>query len=427
MASAEVAAAKRQNELNAARLVVLLTPHDIAKVGDAELIALLGQVANMQTCYASVKIAVVLPAHYEYRIGAKATASSRYGKAAKVLVPATKGSSYRRATYSEIAAEVTRRKLFSSAEMSQWYTIWNNNVARLQASSGGFFSGFTGALNTVIHQVSNVVTTVAEPVRGIANKVVDNKIVKQVGRATVNAATLGNGNAVIHAGQVVARNPYVQAAALATLTVATGGAAAAALGGGMLGAAGGAMIAGAASGKVTGSTFNLQQSLIGGATAGIGQGVKGLELVRNAGANAALIAAGQYTMTSKLNGTAFNLKQMVLQGASAGLPAAGGNFAIAGKVLSAAQTVQQAKAAYAMYKLSKQQGAQAAADKAELEALMAELNAMQQSGNVAHQQQIAQAILDKPVIKTTTTTTNQQGAMKVAAGGLIALKLLAFI
>ena len=89
--------------------------------------------------------------------------------------------------------------------------------------------------------------------------------------------------------------------------------------------------------------------------------------------------------------------------------------------------MQQAKAAYAMYKLSKQQGAQAAADKAELDALMAELNAMQQSGNVARQQQIAQAILDKPVIKTTTTTTNQHGAMKVAAGGLIALKLLAFI
>lgn len=285
----------------------------------------------------------------------------------------------------------------------------------------------TKQVNQKIKIVSKVATKVGQPVRGLADKIADNQLVKDIGRTTVNAATLGNGNAVIHAGQVVARNPYVQAAALASLTVATGGAAAAALGGGMLGAAGGAMIAGAASGKVTGSTFNLQQSLIGGATAGIGQGVKGLELVSNAGANAALIAAGQYTVTSKLNGTAFNLKQMALQGASAGLPAAGGNFAVAGKVLSAAQTVQQAKAAYAMYKLSKQQGAQAAADKAELDALMAELNAMQQSGNVAHQQQIAQAILDKPVIKTTTTTTNQHGAMKVAAGGLIALKLLAFI
>lgn len=316
-------------------------------------------------------------------------------------------------------------EIFSGAELQAMKLAWINtpeNMAIVAAyNDGGLFGGLGAALT---------------------------KAVGQIARPALQVTTLGHADQVIHAGQVVARNPMVQGIAAGALTVYTGGLAAGALGGGALATAGGAMVASAGVGKIQGNSFNLKSSLITGATAGVGEYAKTAEIVANPALNAGLVKSFSSATVNKLNGGSFNLQNTLVAGASAALPVAGNmykadimatldkyipvkaiqdSYAQAKQLKAVADTVKSAQAAYQAYQASKQQGAQAAALQAELNALMAELKAAQAANDMPKQQQIAQAMLDKPALKTIATTQAKDGALKVAAGGLIALKLLAFL
>jgi hypothetical protein len=103
------------------------------------------------------------------------------------------------------------------------------------------------------------------------------KIVAAPVAAIVGGSSIAGGiqtqvNTAVTSGQVVARNPIVQAVAATAATVATGGALAAALGGGALATGVGAGIAGGAVSKLQGNGWSNSAVLNAGLTAGFGTG-----------------------------------------------------------------------------------------------------------------------------------------------------------
>lgn len=195
-------------------------------------------------------------------------------------------------------------------------------------------------------------------------------------KMNLNIVTFGNADPIVHAGQQVARNKYVQAAALGYATIATGGALGAAMGGGAVGVGAGTAVASGAISKVSGQGFNLKKVAMAGLTAGLGAGG---EVAQN-------IKAGINTV----------------------------------------QAVQGANKAYQNYQNTKKQGAQLAAANAELASLNAQLAAEQATAA----QLAAMPAQAAPITATAAAKTAQPqpagdhfGAL--VAGGAAALKLLA--
>lgn len=286
-------------------------------------------------------------------------------------------------------------------------------VARINAmSGGGMFGGF----------ISSIVNPIA-----------------QVAKASLQVATLGNANAVIKPLQEVARNPIVQAVAVGALTVYTGGLAAAAMGGGALATAGGTMLASAAVGKAQGQSFNLQNSLVTGATAGVGEYAKGAELLSNATANAAAVSSLTNAVQGKLQGKAFNLQDTLQAGAEAGLAKWGapkGDASIMPIPNPVADFVQGAKAVYQLKQavdtmhnqqaqadqakaVAQQQTAQINADQAHIDAVKKEIAALE-----AQAAQAKQSPQQQPQTSTAQTYTASE---KMAAASVLLglLKLFA--
>lgn len=223
-------------------------------------------------------------------------------------------------------------------------------------------------------------------------------------------------------------NKTAKAVAIVAATIYTGGAAAAAMGGGAAATAGGAMISQAAVGKLQGNSFSLKNSLVTGATAGIGQYAQSLQVVANPAMNAALVNSLRNAAVNKLQGNAFSLKNTAMAGATAALPVAGGGFAKVGRALEIRNNVRGAQQAYANYKAAKQQGADMAAANAELAALNAELLAAQQANNVVRVKEVSQAIVTHPaVVASQPAKTTTHDTTKFAAIGLVALKLLTLV
>lgn len=263
--------------------------------------------------------------------------------------------------------------------------------------------------------------------------------IAQVAKASLQVATLGNANAVIKPLQEVARNPIVQAVAVGALTVYTGGLAAAAMGGGAVATAGGTMLASAAVGKAQGQSFNLQNSLVTGATAGVGEYAKGAELLSNATANAAAVSSLTNAVQGKLQGKAFNLQDTLQAGAEAGIAKWGapkGDVSIMPIPNPVADFVQGAKAVYQLKQavdtmhnqqaqadqakaVAQQQTAQFNADQAHIDAVKKEIAALD-----AQAAQAKQSPQQQPQTSTAQTYTASE---KMAAASVLLglLKLFA--
>lgn len=292
--------------------------------------------------------------------------------------------------------------------------------ARMAAASnrGGFFGGFVSDLRGM----ANIGLNLASQSVQLAKRanVVSQSVILPHGLQSQAARNTTMG--ALHS------NKTAKAVAIVAATIYTGGAAAAAMGGGAMATAGGAMISQAAVGKLQGNSFSLKNTALAGVTAGIGQYAQGLEVVSNPGLNAAITASASNAVTNKLNGRSFSLQNSLLAGASSGLPVAGGNYAMAGNVLEAAKNVKAAQKAYAGYQAAKKEGADMAAANAELAALNAELLAAQKANNVVRVQEVSQAIVTHPaVVASQPAKTTTHDKTKLAAFGLVALKLLTLV
>lgn len=181
-------------------------------------------------------------------------------------------------------------------------------------------------LTPVTQNFGNFIKQVFTPVQVVAAQV--QKVAEVAAKQSLNVTTAGNADKVIQAGQVVVRNPVVQAVAIAAATAATAGAAGAALAAstGM----GTALSTGIASGLVNaavvrskGEAFNLERTLKVGVSAGVTAGVA--DLAKNAAGDAPQILKGlppavidgaakavAVAAINKANGKAFNLQDTAI-------------------------------------------------------------------------------------------------------------------
>jgi hypothetical protein len=266
---------------------------------------------------------------------------------------------------------------------------------------------------------------------GIFNGVVN--AFKPIVHASLQVSTLGNADQAIHAAQTVVRNPIVQAVAISALTVYTGGAAAGLMGGGLAGTVGGSIVANAAIAKATDRTFNLQNAMIQGVTAGAGAAVKSAEIVANTAVNGAAQAALTKAISDKAAGRAFNLQNTLIAGAGGLSNPVAFNLTV-GDIVTGAKQVNELKTAYTNFEDSKakakeqsaaiaQQTAQINAEAARIAAAQAELKALQAAIANAKPAPIvaaihAPAVVAQAVVKPPAAKAGMTTAEKIAAAGL---------
>lgn len=357
---------------------------------------------------AGVSFSKLEPAHKVYSSYRPVGYSGRNPLTKVTTIPAAYVTAWRAANISDLTAQAVKQGAITPAQAQQAEAAFHAQAS--QNNSGSFFGGLFDSITTAF---------------------------KPLVRASLQVSTLGHADQVIQASQTVVRNPIVQAMAFSALTVYTGGAAASMLGGGLAGTVGGSVVANAAIAKATDRTFNLQNALIQGVTAGAGAAVKSAELVANTAVNGAAQAALTKAISDKAAGRAFNLQNTLIAGAGGLSNPVAFNLTV-GDIVTGAKQANDLKTAYNHFEDSKakakeqsaaiaQNTAQINAEAARIAAAQAELKALQAAiANakpapiVAVQSPavVAQVVAKPPAAKAGFTTAEKIAAAGVAVGVL---------